>query len=62
MIRKGQMQGVKKGDSISQAAFIALVVWSDHLSPAGWRNFTQSIPLRFFATQPILVRVDDARD
>jgi hypothetical protein len=53
MMRKGQMQGVKKGDSSSQATCIAELFGVAIEAQQDGRALPE-IPLRFFATQPFI--------
>jgi hypothetical protein len=49
MIRKGQVNGVKQGDSVSQVKFIKLI-----FGITAWRNTndTERSSLKIFATEP----------
>jgi hypothetical protein len=53
MIRKGQMQGVERGDMLSQATFIAELFGAASEAQQDGRGSPEH-PLRFFATQPLL--------
>jgi len=55
MIRKGQMQGVNKGDVTGQVAFIASLFGVAAEAQEERGHPAHSVPQRFFATQPYLL-------
>jgi len=57
MIRKGQMQGVNKGDVTGQVAFIASLFGVAAEAQEERGHPAHSVPQRFFATQPYSVPV-----